>query len=358
MSELITAGDKDKQAILAMQQLNNEMRKLVVFTDCEPDDYFAIFLLMSLFNKGRFDSIKFVVSCWTEPAVKAQLLKTVLARHNYHPDIYYGNSTNRQYDLKPLLESFAITAADADTAAIPRYTADVIHQADTILLLAPPVDLLECYRAEPTIFQGKQCALYGSFNVRSLIEGSHNGGAVTADETLAMFHSFQRVIWYETYFATGSVNSFTDADTLTALSAAYPEFPQLVSWWNGPIRAKHEKVRQEVQAKIKLEAESGNQSELLPLLQLQQQLALSNKLCSNIDNCPHQFVNADPGVVAFIFCGSSWLTAEPCQLELGSVTKLTVDADSNILVVQHHGHDAEVRNEQVQQYRNILGLSV
>jgi len=350
-----------------MSKSNKTVTRLVVFTDGEPDDYFAILLLMSLYRRGAaiFDSIKFVVSCWSDPQAKARLLKGVLANHGHKPEVYYGNSTNNFQDMTELSNLMS-------SSPVSKYTAELVYEADTILLLAPPVDLLEMYRADTNIFRGKQCAMYGSFNVRSLLDGCATAADVsgvggvgntvtnttnttdissTATEMLSMFRSFDKVVWYETFFATGTVSSFTDAKTLTAMAVAYPEFPQLVNWWNKRIRATHEKVRQEVTDEIV----AGGDVEIRVLL-LQQKLR-SDKLCSDIDNNPQQFVNADCGLVAFIFCGSSWLTADPCDIELGSITKITPNPQSNIFVVRHHGHDAEVRAEQIQQYRTVLGLS-
>jgi hypothetical protein len=155
----------------------SEIKNVVVITDCEPDDYFAVFLLM----QQKLESMKFIVSCWTDPIKKAKIFKGIVSKYGNYP-VYYGEPTKKEYNMNEL-EQFETTEP------VMKYTSDVFDGVDTVFSLTPPVDMMALHQQNPTIFNGKKCYMYGSFNIRHLVEKEY----FKFNEIYEMLKSFSSV---------------------------------------------------------------------------------------------------------------------------------------------------------------------
>ena len=71
-----------------------DFKNVVVTTDGEPDDYFACLYLHLLFVSGHIQSLKFIVTAWTDPLKKALIFKGIMDNYGNYP-VYYGETTTK-----------------------------------------------------------------------------------------------------------------------------------------------------------------------------------------------------------------------------------------------------------------------
>jgi hypothetical protein len=321
------------------------MKHVCVYTDGEPDDYKAVWLLHKCLKKGLITSLKFVVTSWNDPYKKAQIFKSIIRKYGDYP-VYYGEETDKNYDMTGL-EQFI-----NEELEILKYSTDQLNDVDTVFALAPPIELIKLYQDNPDIFKNKCCYMYGSFNVRYLVEK----GFYKFDEITEMFKSFNSVYWYECIFATGNEKSFTDEIVFNNLNKVFPEFLKLIKWWNDKMSEEH--LNNLEWYKKSLESES----DLKKREKLTFGVERSQKIINNINECPHQIVNADAGCVIYAFYGNSHLEAIPSDVKFDIFTRDEFNPESNIFVIKHKNFNKEnaeesaanVRAEQLTYYKNLL----
>jgi hypothetical protein len=277
------------------QQAN---KNVLVITDLEADDYFAVLMLVAL-TKTK---LAFIVSCWTNPAEKAAILRKVLDDAGSSAPVYYGLPTDKVYDLQKLK---ALLSINDLPAAPPLYTNELFEVADFILSLSPPRELVAAYVENPAVFSGKRAAFYGSFNLRYCFKEK----LFTADQALAMIKSFEAVIWYETFFARGANNTIADNAVLERITSQFPQLRAITSWWNGAIYA---------------ECEAENP-----------QSDLDRKIMASITAAPNQMVDADCGLVVYLLKGNPYVSLDAVDLSFTErFTVLTDNPSSNVAVVR------------------------
>jgi hypothetical protein len=111
----------------------------------------------------------------------------------------------------------------------------------------------------------------------------------------------------------------------------YPEFSTLVSWWNARIKAEC------VEGVIAQEEKLKNETDPEKRKNLEKGIAMNSKIVNNINECPHQVVNADCGLIAYVFCGNSHLDAVPSDVNVDKFTVSTPNFKSTIRVIKHKG---------------------
>lgn len=323
------------------------MNYILVVSDCEPDDYFAILCLL------RFTPdihVKFLINCWTDVVTKAKIFKKLIGDY----EVYYGEPSTKQYDMTTLVEQFK-----PDDIEVSKYSDDLFENASEIYCFAPPVEMITAYRKNPKIFNGKTCYLYGSFNIRTLsFTYDEKQPAYEFDEIIMMFKSFETVFWYETMIATGLNNSLTDQKLFDCVYREFPAFETIVNWWNGLIKAEHMKTLKLREEKLVNEQDPDKQ------IKLRSGMDKNRKVISNIEKCPEQIVNADCGLVIYILYGNKYINAERVDIGVDPKTGFTFgvpNENSQIFLVKHLNFGSEdseyyasfARQEQLEHYREL-----
>lgn len=260
--------------------LTDPTKKLLVITDLEADDYFALFMLIKA-AKGR---ITIIVSCWDDPAKKADILHKLLENLRVVIPVYVGLPSKKHYDLEKLGTMLNLYMDYTTHTPQCDYGDHLIRDADIIISLAPPRELITLFREVPTAMHGKKAAFYGSFNFRSLIKE----GFTTADEAGAMVKSFEQVVWYETFAARGQDNTIADNAVLETIMAQFPAMNAITNWWNGAIldECNAEKPPSELDLKI----------------------------IASITASPNQMVDADCGLVSYLLHGNPFMRCDPVDV--------------------------------------------
>lgn len=245
-----------------LDHLTSGIEKVVIFTDCEPDDIIA---LTSILPKLNGKCISIIVSCWADPIVKARFLKEYLSVFNVPVAIFTGVFTDKQYNMSSLVGNHDEYIPSWVNQESIGWDQDIF-----ILQLAPLYELMELYQHDNIIFNNKNMALYASFNVRHVM-GEYSPKLVTE-----MIQSFRKVIYYETYYATDPT-IMTDMTLINQMIDKYPAINPVIKWWNAVIRDEIKDKTDET----------------------------SRKILDSIDNYPLQFVHADTGLVATLLLSIS-----------------------------------------------------
>ncbi len=216
-----------------------EPKHLVVVSDLEPDDFFALLLLMHSGALSKF-AVTIVVSGWQSPLDKARFLDALLsskARHLKNNcaslEILVGEAIpDKTFDLPSI------------PGCVPNASAKFGSYRDLepgwwshklVLCLAPPRELLFEFRRDPYAFAHSSLAIYGSYNLRSLPQR----GEASPEELSRMIASFCCPLLYETFLVTGAgTNSIADSRLLALLSREqFDWFARIVESWNQQISA-------------------------------------------------------------------------------------------------------------------------
>lgn len=238
----------------------SDIRPCTIFTDVEPDDLLAMMIFFT--NCKPLTSVQIVISAWTNQTQRAHFLTMFLVRHFPHLKfkIFLGMGNEKEYDMSNILSCFPSTSA---VQQYPHWTDATFHPHEFYLQMAPAQEIRELYRQHKD-FSASTIAIYGSFNIRSLLNKSNE----LAVEFETMFNSFQKVLYYENFPA--SAPEYVQDVKITTALASIPMIGELLKWWN-------ELIFEE----CKIDAH--------------QEWAI--KIMDSIQSCPYQFVNADTGLV-------------------------------------------------------------
>ncbi|CAH6419328.1 Hypothetical protein HVR_LOCUS532 [uncultured virus] len=300
-------------------------RHVIVITDLEPDDIIAITLLL---KRGNIlpENLSFIVSAWKDVNTKARYLRKLLTENflNYaNTKIYLGEASNAKHVLP-----FALGPEEI----FPRYR-DLNWYNSFIINLAPVRELIALFREDFCFFRECSLAIYGSFNIRSVIWSDK----IKLKELYQLFDSFDEVIYYETFLATGEKNSISDKGLLDIIWTRYPFISELIEWWNKSICKECEKNC----------AENDPTSD---------KYLRSKKILDNITEETRQFVNADTGLISillmdnvdrFIHNGNIRFDPENYYTSLKPSGIIT-----NIKLIK--GPDGSLYNQQLQFFTEVL----
>ena len=146
-----------------------------------------------------------------------------------------------------------------------------------IINLAPIRELMFYYKRNENTFKNCQLAIYGSFNIRSVLLSQVETPILTCE----MLESFADVLLYESYYANGEDNSITEQELLYIIKTKHPALIKTIQWWNTTIV---DDCRETCQTESP-ESEKYKRNK---------------KVIDVIEAEPHQFVNADTGLMAVL----------------------------------------------------------
>ena len=185
---------------------------VVIVTDCEPDDMIALAWL------GKFLSDKqvphqIVVSGWTDVYTKA----IYMAQFAGNSEVFMGIPSGKSYDIIELITS--PTSIEFNPWTEASWTKSLIIQ------LAPINELLKMYRTGFE-FGTVSVAIYGSFNIRSLLAKK----STTKDEVIGCLKACRQIFFYETYFATDPTQfSLPEIETINTITTIFPHVAKMIA---------------------------------------------------------------------------------------------------------------------------------
>ena len=275
-------------------------KKIVIITDLEPDDFVALILL---FLSGMItdQQVYFIISAWQDVQHKARCFKKFL--QDTFPEysncsIYLGEPNKNNYFL-PL-----DTSSDEHFLLYREF-----DPSDSLIInLAPVRELISYYKCNSKIFANCELAVYGSFNIRSVLSEKEE----TPSLVVNIFNSFSSVLLYETYWATGKDSSLVDADVLNIIRTKHPYLLSLIIWWN------------EIMIQDCLQS-----CQNLPLDSNEYQRKKTR--LDRIEAEPHQFVNADTGLMAVLIAPELQQYSVSGTITFDPATFYTVFTDDAVL---------------------------
>jgi len=263
----------------------NQKINITVLTDCEADDYLAIFMLLHVL--GPHVNFKFIVTAWQNVEEKAMVFKKILTANKWTFPVYYGLPTKKQYEVSSLEAAVLGDSSGDINGFVTLYDpTSAFENADIIVCMSPPLELIDAFNKSQNIFAEATLYLYGSFNIRQLFDLGHTRETVTL-----LLGAFNRCVLYETFTATGGgKNNLTDVELLDQIDATFPAMRAISRWWNGAI------LTEMVEAQKTMPWDSRQ------------------KIIDSIGANIRQIVNADCGLVNFMLCEMLDIDNSRCQI--------------------------------------------
>jgi hypothetical protein len=274
----------------------NHLNQFLIITDLEPDDLIAIHLL--IWTRVLVDrKVLFVVDQNSNPGKMVQLLRCFLEGTYLHDaEILEGMSTKDSFPR----DYYGYDLDKYRDMVIKNWKQGLLNflvESTFILMLKPPVELIELMK-ENLIEKNKHTmAIYGSFNIRSLF-----GKGYMEQQFYQLFGLFKDVYYYETYMAVGD-SSIMNLDNMGNDFFDRLFENKLIAWatesWNRDIL---EDCCESLQKKLSAEdytnlRNSGYDTGVLPE-DLRDACKLDSKIAGSIVKYgARQFVNADCGMV-------------------------------------------------------------
>ena len=179
----------------------------MLLTDLEPDDMVAMGVLAA-----RLDSPSYLVVGEGSADLKGARALTYAKHLGWNETLVVkGLPSDKAFEGEEVLVEHSASLPKEVCSLKP----DHFTQTDTFICLKPPRELCAHYMAAPDDFRGKRLILYGSFNLRTIVE-KEGWEAVSwiFDES----SPFREVILYESYKA------IPDAPSTSANKDNCPEF--------------------------------------------------------------------------------------------------------------------------------------
>ncbi len=214
--------------------------KCVVYTDCEPDDLLACMLLRKknlieciVCGEGhspinKVVRIKNILSIPTEPADDQP---TVLAGAPCMKDDVFVYEGHEMGELEMQKRASLEVARDASfiNRTIKHHLAHGLDQ----FIIKPPRELFALWQVDEKITSGCRAFVYGSFNMRKMLDRSNPGKARDIER---FFMSFKETYYFTTREAVGDDNNVRAADFPLFDRDNNPRLPKAVSdsifYWN------------------------------------------------------------------------------------------------------------------------------
>ena len=250
---------------------------LVIFTDCEPDDMLALWILE---RRGYLDKAVIVVTENDEATLKRKAW--LVRQHHQKVSVQIGSTSSRQRQLDE-------TYGELD---VPRFA----FGADAplyVIALAPPRDLMAQWRVHPHYFKTSELWAYGGFNFRELVLGGV--------DVVPMLKSFWRAHIFETFHAVGARNFIEETP------AAVPYLGKLARDWNRHIALD---MQNELASNPRLAGVCDWARALKEIPDLTPSEVRCMKVLDVIAKYPTEIVAADPLVA--VFFGTK--ATRPCTL--------------------------------------------
>jgi hypothetical protein len=195
---------------------------LYVFTDLEPDDYLALWIL----NKNGYKFKTVVVGEGKFVQQKAERAYYYFNNDDFYPEscpyITVGESSDKDFP-----ESFE-TDETYDNFSLENLKEFVQNGGTKILIMKPPRELFQYIITNPaelSFLKNTKCYLYGSFNMKSLD---------ATDSEFRMFCDlFDSLYVYESFFATGPQNNLNPQNfPLIQKLRQHQNFSDLLDSWD------------------------------------------------------------------------------------------------------------------------------
>ena len=155
---------------------------------------------------------------------------------------------------------------------LPNWDQVNFSTATLLIQLAPINELLSIYENKPTMFNNMKMVIYGSFNIRTLLQKNKT----SIENVINMMNSFKQVLYYETFYATEP--NTIESDIGGDISKKYKLVGDLINYWNSTMLDNCEKRIM----KTDIDESEFNRTK---------------KIIDSIKSCSTQFVNADTGLI-------------------------------------------------------------
>lgn len=171
---------------------------IFVFTDLEPDDYLALWILA----KRNYDIYGVVVGEGQDVKEKVKRAKHYFSNKNIFanmPRIIQGDSSTKDFP-----ENFGYECENECNYNLKDELQNYINNGGSkIVIIKPPRELFNMMRANleemKKLLENATCYIYGSFNMRSI--------DATSTEFEQFNGLFKNIFLYESYFATSRENN-------------------------------------------------------------------------------------------------------------------------------------------------------
>ena len=286
---------------------NDASKTVLVITDLEADDYFAIMQLMT----NTKCNVIFIVNSWTNPDEKARILIAILSKMRLTViwSVFVGLPTIANYDTDALKKSL-----DIDTGAVitMKYSDKLFEHADLVISLSPPIELAAAAAKNPNMFYTKKLAIYGGFNFRFAL----NHRLVRPEDMHNMMYCFGECLCYEKMFVGPSDDAIIDTLLLEKIYAMYPILRSIALWWNKEVIKECERESDHVTQR------------------------LSDAIISHIMRQPLQIVDADCAMMSYLLNGNKYITEIPIKITFSGHGLVIYDnAESSSVLAVNSIHD-------------------
>ncbi len=305
-----------------------EYDRVIVITDLEPDDLIAITMLLKSkeLNLKTFNQeIIFIISAWSNVEQKARFFRKFLLdcfSAYANSQIYLGESSDKKFEFP-----FEVAANEN----FPSY--QILDPSNSLIInLAPIRELMFYHQNIPNVFKNCYLAIYGSFNIRSVIVEKK----LEHTHICNIFYSFSGVLCYESFYAVGSNNNMTDPEILGIIKSNYPYLEKIIKWWN-----------QEIMDDCQNTCNDCDSSS--------EKYKRNIKVVDAIKKEPYQFVNADTGLIAVLLEPELLCYARSgfiCFDSPSNYTQFVEFTDSNIKLIKCD--DDSLRLKQIDLFKKIL----
>lgn len=259
-----------------------DVDNILITTDLEPDDLIALLILVK--NIPKDIKIGFVVG-EGHSRIKYQRIARyceLMNFKNYKVFESIGSTKDFVYDGLDIFNSEFVENIRENNKSLSEINLnglktlkEFINSGETaIIMLKPPRELMEIWSNDNSFFNKTKMIGYMSFNLRSL----WNSKQWSQQQVVDFLNSFESVIYYETFLATGEKNSMSKS-TKFPFDKLPGYIKKLISLWNKSIMKE-----------CKKDIDNPDYPEA--------NKARSRKIYDNIKADPDQFVNADCGLIA------------------------------------------------------------
>lgn len=292
---------------------------ILIFTDLEPDDLVAIYILSKHITKNQ--NVMIVVGEGNS-YIKFQRMQTYIHILNIKATIIQGYNSNKDftYDGEDIFSSdhcrmLRDTKKDLDYDMFNLL--NFIKKKPIIFCFKPPRELIEFnydFFSDITLFG------YMSFNVRCL---------QNTEKVSKLLNSFKLVIYYESFLAIGSNNS---------ISYTLPNFIDKVNYlWN-------KDIIEDCRTTIKRLQDKTSDSKI------EERIKQNQKIIDNIEKSNYkQFVNADCGMICTLLLDTEYYYGTVTFNGFGySVPQ--ENKDGNMLFVK----DSKLLDKQIKMYDELF----
>ncbi len=275
-----------------MSSTNEQKARIVVFTDCEPDDWLAVGLL----NEQTKGMKKIMYVGGTSVDKKMAVAKTFV---NYSQEwtVLPGIEEDEGEFCTEWLCSYSPLKKEEEEEERAIFDLDRLvsnlNDANVVYCLKPPTELLLVdEKMDGHDFSHCVLKIYGGYNLRKLDR--------SVDFWNAFWCQWSNVYLVETFPVIGQRNSFsfdTDRDVFLGVRNNASLFFEHVYNWNRQIYEKKKKSLMEDEAKLNENPEDKK---------LESGVARKRKIVASIEKCmDSQFLCADPLTV---LCPLDWYT--------------------------------------------------